>query len=93
MVHRSGYFKQYFHEKRLRMITALGGCCQGCGNPNEPELCFVHVGPYKLQKWNKGRQQRYENIAKHPQDYVLLCRTCRRLAYQMGKWRPEFELE
>lgn len=84
MLHRPNYYREYYHMKRLKMIEAMGGSCKNCGNQNEEELCFVYIGEDK-RPIIKGRQQRYQNIAQNPFNYMLLCRKCKHLHKTLSK--------
>lgn len=61
-----------------RMRAAWGGRCVHC--PSDRKLEFAHLPgkPTGIEGRSRGQAQRYADIKRHPDCYVLLCWICHR---------------
>lgn len=60
--------------KRLKkkLIKQFGGKCIICGSIKNLE--FAHLKPTKLKGIGRGRKERYYDVLKNPDCYVLTCK-------------------
>lgn len=58
--------------EQLRLLSK----CVDCGS-NE-DIQFAHINPTKLNGMGRGRNARYYDIIKHPEDYRPKCKECHR---------------
>jgi len=67
---------EWIKKAMVRLRNSFANCCLYCGG--EEKLEFAHVNPTDLKGWGRGRKERYYDIVKHPDDYVLFCKGCHR---------------
>lgn len=73
---------QLMPKMRLRLIELYKGRCKHC--KADTNLEFAHRIPTQLQGWGRGRKERYYDIKKNPQSYMLLCKKCHK-EYDNGR--------
>lgn len=56
------------------MRTIRGNKCLQCGKTND--LQFAHVRPTGVKGSGRGLDKRMRDIRHHPNDYILLCKSC-----------------
>ena len=67
-----GYYAQKFKELK----AAWGNVCNMVDCNNTHGLEFAHVAPTPLNGRGRGQSVRYYDIKKHPERYLLICRSC-----------------
>lgn len=69
---------RWIKELRRRLLLYRGGRCQGVGCSCEKNLEFAHLKPTSVVGRGRGRSDRYLDIKRNPDAYILLCRDCHR---------------
>ena len=71
---------KWIKKKIVELREAMGGRCSNllCPTPTE-NLEFAHIEPTGIEGWGRGRKERYYDVIKHPDCYILLCKGCHRL--------------
>jgi len=66
--------------KMIELREAMGGRCSNplCPTPTE-NLEFAHTKRTGLSGWGRGRKERYYDVLKHPDCYILFCKECHKL--------------
>lgn len=68
----SNRVNQSMPEMRLRLIEQFGGHCKMCQSIQNLE--FAHRIPTLLHGGVRGRKERYYDVQKNPNSYMLLCK-------------------
>lgn len=61
---------------RLELIQEWGGSCCFCPEQDPELLEFAHVSLTELKGRGRGRKERYYDVKKHPEAYLLMCKAC-----------------
>jgi len=69
---RQGWYRGAF--RRLR--KAWGGRCIECGKTRRLEFAHLPGKPTGIEGRGRGQPQRYHDILRYPECYVLLCEGC-----------------
>lgn len=71
------YTNELVKRKILELRERMGGRCVNplCENPTE-DLQFAHVKRTKLNGRGRGRKERYYDVVKNPDCYILLTKDC-----------------
>lgn len=65
---------KWIKEARKRLIILWGLKCFVCGTSEKLE--FAHINDTELRGMGRGRKERYYDVIKNPDSYVLLCKNC-----------------
>lgn len=67
---------EWIKSARERLIIQRGGKCVECGRTDHLE--FAHLQETGLKGRGRGRKERYYDVVKNPDAYVLLDKGCHR---------------
>ena len=72
--------RTYTHRMR-ELRKQWGGRCVICGKRHHRprRLEFAHLRPTQVVGRSRGMPQRYHDIRKHPESYILACSRCHKL--------------
>lgn len=67
---------KYYHKlaNKQAALDLLGNKCQNCGNIYALE--FAHKKKTDLNGRGRGSNDRYLDVLRHPDSYILLCKPC-----------------
>ena len=64
----------WIKKARKKLIEKFGGKCSFCGA--KIDLQFAHRTDTDLTGKGRGRKERYYDVVKNPDAYILLCENC-----------------
>ena len=70
----TNYMNDWIKKALEKLRKAFGTKCSFCGTTANLE--FAHLEPTELCGRGRGRKERYYDIKKNPDSYVLLCAGC-----------------
>jgi len=71
------YNNQKAREGLRKLREERGGKCQFCKSTKKLQFAHIHGKETSISGHNsRGRKERYYDIKKHPDCYVLLCEDC-----------------
>ena len=74
------YTNERIKKKIIELRELMGGKCANPRCPNSSDdLQFAHVKRTKVRGWGRGRKERYYDVVKHPDCYILLTKYCHKL--------------
>lgn len=65
---------RWIKRKLIELRNQFGGKCEDCDTWENLE--FAHKEHTKLSGKGRGRKERYYDIKKHPDKYMLVCHVC-----------------
>ena len=80
MKYAGRWLKRKFEELRRQ----FGGKCRNQECSSTENLEFAHVKDTGLKGWSRGKKNRYYDILRNPDSYVLICKTCHK-KYDKGE--------
>lgn len=67
----ANYTNEWIKDKKAELVAKFGGCCAYCGTTVGLE--FAHIKHTSLSGMGRGRKERYYDVMRNPDAYVLLC--------------------
>lgn len=87
----SRYQRRYIDNLRESLIADFGGSCSACHSTAQLE--FAHTEPTGLSGTGRGSKNRYLDIHRNPDKYILLCHTCHYFYDHGGKHEIEVQTQ
>lgn len=76
-----------YPERMRGLRREWGGRCVECGAPRHLEFAHLPGKPTGLSGRGRGMPNRYHDVRRNPESYVLLCRACHmRLDGRRWRW-------